>query len=720
MNNDVPQEKQLTVKATLSLAKKMTKKHNYAAALGLYSAVLQQEPKNPVAKKGLRRTQTAIDSGNAENKAADPSSEEMNTLVSLYQSGHMAEVEQQCKLSLVNYPQSSIVMNLLAAAQGAQGRMEEAVNSYRKAIQMNPSFAEAYCNCGVALKKLGRFEEALQSYNKAIHLKPNYPDAFSNRGVLLQELGDWDQALFSHNKAIQLDPYSATAYFNLGIVWKEKGHLAVAALNFKKATELQYDFVGAICNYGLVLQELGFISQALEHYHKAVKIEPNFAEAHGNLGTLFQELGRLKDSLNSYKKAIQLQPDYLAAYSNLLMLQNYLPPDLTNNSFQMALEYGKIVTESSAPKLNVKKETQTLAKLRVGFVSGDLHNHPVGYFLESFLRSVDKSRLELFAYPTTLIFDSLSERIKPHFASWKSLKSKTDLESAELIAADGIHVLIDLAGHTQNNRLPVFAFRPSPIQVTWLGYFATTGLDEIDYFLGDHHVTPVESNESFSESVWRLPRSRWCYTQPDIDIEVSELPALRNGYITFGCFGNLSKINDSVVELWCKILRAIPDSRLILKSFQFKDLAVRQVLVDRFGELGVSQNRVKIEGPDNRYNYFESFRQIDITLDTFPFSGGTTSVDSLWMGVPIITLLGDSLVSRQGVGILASTDMQNWIAADEKDYVTKAISFASRINYLAELRTGLRPKVLSSPLFDAPQFARDIEDALWAMWSRKV
>ena len=302
---------------------------------------------------------------------------------------------------------------------------------------------------------------------------------------------------------------------------------------------------------------------------------------------------------------------------------------------------------------------------------------------------------------------------------WKPIYGQTDEAAANMIYADGVHILLDLSGHTADNRLPMFGYKPSPVQASWLGYFATTGLNEMDYLIGDPYVTPPEDDDQFTEKVWRLPETRWCFTPPDVDIEVSVPPAVNHGYVTFGCFNNITKFNDKVVALWTKVLNAIPNSRLLLKAKQFRDQMARESIIQRFAAHGIDSKRINLEGPEDRQKYFAAYNKIDIALDPFPFTGGTTSVESLWMGVPLVTLAGDSLISRQGVGVLMNAGLPDWIAEDEEEYVAKAVLFASDLDKLASLRAGLRSQVLASPLFDAPRFAQNIENALWAMWNQR-
>jgi len=295
-----------------------------------------------------------------------------------------------------------------------------------------------------------------------------------------------------------------------------------------------------------------------------------------------------------------------------------------------------------------------------------------------------------------------------------------DAAAAQLIHDDGVHVLIDLSGHSAHNRLPVFAWKPALVQVSWLGYFATTGVAEIDYLIADPWTLPEKEEQYFTEKIWRLPETRMCFTAPAAEVAVSALPALRNGYVTFGCFNNLTKMNDAVVALWARVLAAVPGSRLFLKAKQFTEEAVRQATIERFAAHGVGGERLMIEGPESRAAYLAAYQRVDVVLDPFPFTGGTTSAEALWMGVPVLTLAGERLVSRQGVGLLMNAGLSDWVAADADDYVRRAAAHAADLESLATLRSRLRAQVLASPVFDAERFARHLENALWENWETNV
>ena len=351
-------------------------------------------------------------------------------------------------------------------------------------------------------------------------------------------------------------------------------------------------------------------------------------------------------------------------------------------------------------------------------MSGDLRNHPVGYFLEGLLTYIDPTRIELIAYSTNHNVDELTARIRPYFSEWQTLVGKNDEDAARLIHTDRVHILLDLSGHTGHNRLPVFAWKPAPLQVSWLGYFASTGVAEMDYLLADKAGVPEAQQAQFAESVWYMPNTRLCFTAPKIDLPVAALPALKNGYITFGCFQNLSKAGDGVLETWGEILAALPDAKLRVQCKQLGEPAQVEHLLQRLQRYGIAPARVVTHGSSHREAYLAAHAEVDMILDTFPYPGGTTTCEALWMGVPTLTLAGNSLLARQGASLLTAAALEQWVTTGKDEYVAKAIALASDKSGLAALRAVLRQQVLDSPLFDAPRFTRNFEDALWGMWQR--
>jgi predicted O-linked N-acetylglucosamine transferase (SPINDLY family) len=384
-----------------------------------------------------------------------------------------------------------------------------------------------------------------------------------------------------------------------------------------------------------------------------------------------------------------------------------------------ARQYGECVNALASMRYTDWVCENSPKRLRVGMVSGDLCTHVVSYFLEGLLRGLDSDRIELIAYPTRPKEDPTSQRLRAYFAAWKPLTGLSDAAAAECIHADGVHILLDLNGHTAYNRLPVFAYKPAPVQASWLGYFATTGVAAMDYLIADPWTMPETEEAYFTEKIWRLPETRLCFTPPDVDVSVSQLPALTSGYITFGCFNNLTKMNDGVVALWSRVLAAVPGSRLLLKAKQLKDASVRQNVFERFATHGVGAERLVLEEPAPRAEYLAAYQRLDIVLDPFPYPGGTTSCEALWMGVPVLTLAGERFLSRQGVGLLMNTGLPEWIASDPDDYVARAVSHAGDLQGLAAVRASLRERFVATPICDAKRFARHFEQALEGMWAAR-
>ena len=404
--------------------------------------------------------------------------------------------------------------------------------------------------------------------------------------------------------------------------------------------------------------------------------------------------------------------------STYLWAAHYHPGvGLVRGGIEEAERYGRLLHRKVSKKFEAFARVES-SRLRVGFVSGDLCNHPVGFFLEAMLGEMDRDRVELIGYPTRAREDDLTARIKPYFSKWNSLVGLSDEEAARRIHEDGVHVLIDLAGHTAANRLPVFAYKPAPVQATWLGYFATTGVKEIDYIIGDPYVTPESEADHFVEKIWALPETYCCFSPPRGAPEVTELPALSNGFVTFGCFNNLAKVNERVIELWAQVLKSVPGSKLMLKTKALADETVRRRMTEQFQAQGVEPDRLILEGPAPRTELLGAYGRVDVALDPFPYPGGTTSAEALWMGVPVLTKRGDRFLSHVGETIAHNSGQSEWIAQDEAEYVQKAVQFTQDLPSLAARRAQMREKLLQSPLYDAKRFARHFEQALRGMWTK--
>jgi len=664
------------------------------------------------------------------------------------------ELVADIRMILAKRPDSAPVHNNLGIALNAAGQLKEALASHRKALDIDPGLAAAHHQLGCCLQSLGQHDEAIESYRRALEIDPDLIDSLSNLGNELMELGRPDEAAVLFQHALTDKPDLAAAHFNLGTAYNQLGQLDSAIDCFREALRFKPDFAGAYNNLGVAQNNLGQFDAALESFRRALELDPKLAHAQSNMGLTLNECRRIEESIVCFQKALEINPEFgeaevnlgmaytglgqldkalphvrrgmeimpnnTNAHTALLFLHNYLNDQSANELLAEAQRYGELV-KRNCPHANTTWNNNPNPErcLRIGIVSGDLRRHPVGFFLEGVLTALASSasrRLKLFAYSNFCRNDEITQRLKACCEGWHSVAGISDKVVSEKIREDGIDILIDLSGHTMYNRLPLFAWKPSPVQVTWLGYFATTGVAQIDYLLADPWTLPESEERNFTEKIVRLPETRLCFTVPDENVALSPLPALTNGRITFGCFNTLTKMNDSVVALWSQVLNAVPDSVLLLMSHQINEPLVKERTIARFQTQGIEAKRLILRGVVPRAEYLKTYNEVDIALDPFPYCGGTTSVEALWMGVPVLTLAGEHFLSRQGVGLLMNAGLPEWVAIDHQDYVARAVSHAGDLQKLAALREGMRNQVLASPIFDAPRFANHFEAALRSMW----
>jgi predicted O-linked N-acetylglucosamine transferase (SPINDLY family) len=529
----------------------------------------------------------------------------------------------------------------------------------------------------------GQFREAAVLAGEVAQRIPDFSFSWQIIGTALAHLGRPADALHCLHKAVSLSPGDADAHGNLAGT----------------------------------LQNLGRTAEAVPSFRTAIEIRPGDAVLHNKLGNALSLLGRFDEAESCQRRALELDPGFFKAHSDLIFCMNYMQRDPLL-CLDEARSFGRNVATRAGTRLATGITEKKPDRLRVGLVSGDLCQHPVGHFIESVLENLDPARVELVAYPSFFIADELTARIMPRFAAWKPIMGMSDEAAARMIHADGVHILVDLSGHTAYNRLPMFAWKPAPVQASWLGYFATTGVEEIDYFIADQLSLPPSLEPQFTETVLCLPETRLCFTVPKPEIAVSPLPALSNGFVTFASFNNFSKINDSVVALWARLLRELPSSCILFKSGQIREPSVLQLMIERFAAHGIAGDRLTLEGPSPRADYLAAYQRVDIALDPFPYTGGATTTESLWMGVPVVTLAGERLVGRQGVALLTLAGLSDWIAQDADGYVDLVAKKTRDLAALGNLRSNLRGQVEACALFNAGRFARHFGEALYWMWER--
>jgi predicted O-linked N-acetylglucosamine transferase (SPINDLY family) len=615
-------------------------------------------------------------------------------------------------------PSYTAASNNLGAMLLDQKRYADSEACFRSVLRFQPNDAMALSNLGLALVAQEQFDEAEIAYRKALACNPNFPNVLNNMGILFHALGRHDEAEASYRQAIQIKPDYAEAFNNLGITLKAQGRLSDAEASHRTALSLWPGYIQAYNNLGVILKEQDRLDEAVASFKRALDIDPDDAGACNNLGIILADQGRAADAIALFRRAVKSDPDYTPAHTNLLFHLNYFGDSIRTGLLESERLFGQALTRKARTPFSswLCENAPKCLRLRVGFVSGDFKNHPVAYFLEGVLAQLDPEKLELIAYANQQSDDDITARLRPRFSVWRTIAKLSDTAAARLIHADRLHLLIDLSGHTTGNRLPVFAWKPAPIQISWLGYFATTGVEQMDYVLATATEVPAEAKNQFTESIYYLPETRLCFNAPALDIPVEALPAKRNGFVTFGCFQNIAKITDEVLRVWAEILTSLPRAHLRFQHFQLAEPVVRDDFIRRMEALHFDPFRVTLFGGASREAYLATHNDIDIILDTFPYPGGTTTAEALWMGVPTLTLAGRTMTERQGASLLTAAGLPDWIANTQTEYVEKAIAFANDPVKLSALRSTLRQQVLMSPLFDAPRFARHFEQALWQIW----
>jgi protein O-GlcNAc transferase len=642
--------------------------------------------------------------------------------------GLQARLENSVAKQLVAAPTSSadqLDWRKLGNAALDAGNLNEAARCYQQGLDLAPDDPDAWVNLGFVKFEQGSYTQAKPLIEQALALDAKNADAWYILGGIHGRMQDcdWSQVEVCFKKALQLQPGRAEFVNSVGQLLLQLGRTHEAAVCYRRAEEIAPLDAGCLNNLGLAMHRLGDVYSAVTVFQKALALAPSNAQFLCNLGGSLQISGDLKAAAKSYRAALEVNPDYTDAHHNLLYALSFeescQPPDY----LIAAREFGGRMAAKAKPFSHQVGSVapQDARPLRVGLVSGDLRNHAVGYFLENVVQHIRAEKMVLVAYSNSDVEDELTLRLKPFFSEWNSVAGLKDDALAAQIYSDKIDILIDLAGHTAGNRLPVFAWRPAPVQVAWLGYWASTGLAEIDYVLVDEVSLPRSAESMFSEKLWYLPDTRFCFTPPAADElpECAPLPAYKNGHVTFGSFQVLSKMSNASLLAWSKVLAGVPKSRLRLQNWQLAYPTARENLLKRLDQLGVDRDRVSLHGGSTRKEYLAAYSAVDVILDTHPFPGGTTTLEALWMGVPTLTQTGATLIERQGASILCCAGLDNWVASDEKEYVALALAHATDLASLSELRTTLRARVSLSPLFNAASFANAFEKALLGMWFAK-
>jgi predicted O-linked N-acetylglucosamine transferase (SPINDLY family) len=637
----------------------------------------------------------------------------------LLAAGRLADATRCLRRALELQPDSAALLSDLAGALKGQGERREAEDCARRAIALKPDFVEPLNTLGTLLLSSGRHEEAAAAFERAIAIDATRPELHNNLGNALKERGDLEGARACYQQSLALRPDFAPAHSNLGNALQDLRRFDEAYTSYRRAVEIDPRFDVAWSNLGNAARELGRLQEAEEVYRQSLALNPGNAEALNNLANVLKDDGRLEEALACLHRALALKPDFRTAYHNLLMIMQYDPTIPPGQLLEAHREFDR---RFAAPLAALRRPHRNAPdperRLRLGYVSGDFGRHPVGYFMMPVFPAHDRGQVELFAYSDRLGSDEITDALRAGCDHWCRIGDLDEASFAERVAADGIDILVDLSGHTPRNRLLAFALKPAPVQVTWAGYAGTTGMSAIDGLISDAEETPPGAEGENVEETLRLPQGYVCYGPPAYAPEVGPLPALEAGHLTFGCFNNLAKINGPVVALWARLLQRLPEARLVLKTLQLDEPRLRERLADRFAGQGVDPARVSLLGRSRHPGLLATYNQIDIALDPFPYSGGLTTLESLWMGVPVVTKRGDRFAGRHSSSHLTTVGLPALVARDADEYLEIACGLAGDLGRLAALRRELRPRMAASPLCDGPRFVRGLESVYRRLWRR--
>ena len=637
----------------------------------------------------------------------------MRTAVAHHQAGRRAEAEAAYHRVLAMSPEHPDALHYLGVLLFQKGQFSQAWELVQQAIALRPQLPHYRCNAAPILIALGRFDDATASCQRALSLKPNYGEAFYFLGLAHRHKGEFDEAFNCYRKAVEFKPDHAEAWNAIGVRMREKGELDEAMKSYRRALAINPNSTEAHNNVAIVFRDAGRLDEALEAHRHALALEPRNPKIRSNIATILKDMGETDQAIAQYREALAIAPDEQVA-SNLLYTllfdERTTQSELCDAHKRWNENYAKRMSGSIRPFENDPGPNR---RLRVGYVSADFRVHPIGRFLFPLLMNHNQEKFEIFCYSDVRRPDAITEKLKSKANVWREIRGQSNEQVATLIRQDHIDVLVDLTMHMENNRMLVFARKPAPVQVTYLAYAGTTGLETMDYRLTDLILDPPEREmASYSEKPLRL-RSYWCYQESPDAPALAPPPCLSTGYVTFGCMNNFCKMTPGTFDAWCELLRRVAKSRLILHARQGSH---RRRTADRFAAKGIDPSRVEFVDSLPTPRYLAQYNRIDVALDPFPYPGGTTTCDALWMGVPAITLPRDSAISRGGLSILSTLRLKEFVARDPEDYVRIASELSEKAERLVSLRSTMRDRMQNSALMDIAGYRRDVESALRRAW----
>lgn len=656
--------------------------------------------------------------------------------------GPIEEAIQCCRTAVQWMPQDPECRVNLGLALQKAGQLEEAIAHLGAAVQMDARRREFWTSLGGALAKAARFEDAARCWGAAIQAHPQWFDAHLGLARALYSLSRLDESAAAFGRAAEIEPERGLALAEMAAVQCAMGQFEAAIATAQEALARESDCPEAHNSLGLGLMRMGHLQQAIDAFTEVIALRPLDLPGYANLGVALQSMGRTDEAVEAFTRAVERGMGKLTAggeavgdlrvshagvgastvagiHSNLLLTMLYQEGGTQEAIFAEHRRFAQLHAARLAPMVH-PRGTEGKPRLRIGYVSPDLRTHSVAYFLEGLLANHDGQQFEVVCYSDVRRADETTERLRGHAHQWRDIVALTDSEAAKCIAEDGVDVLVDLAGHTADNRMLMFARKPAPVQISYLGYQHTSGLDVMDWRMTDGFVDPPGVSDRFyTEKLLRLPRIFACYRPPDTAPPVAELPALAGGPFTFGWFGRLDKLTKAMLRVWGRILAQRPGARLLLVARGIQEPAIQQRLMEALRDAGGQEQQVEMRPEQAFEQYLVMHGEVDLALDVFPFNGHTTTCHGLWMGVPIVTLCGESYASRMGAGVQRWLGLEELAVRDEQQYVVRAVEWSSDLSRLAEVRRTLRERMRSSALMDGAGFAREVEAAYrhaWRAW----
>ncbi|SAL73967.1 TPR repeat-containing protein [Caballeronia peredens] len=731
-------EAEAALRRALALAPRFTLARN---ALGLLLA----EQGNIAGAEAEYRAALAVDPN-----APEP---QFNLGKVLAKTGRRAEALAAFERVVVLRPSWAEAHNSLGSTLAEMNRRTEAEAAFRRALEHRPRLAEALCNLGTllfdsnrfseaepvlraaldvdsrfasaayilgqTLNRLDRNDEAIEAYHRASELSPDDVGTLNLLGALLGECGRFEEAEAPLRRAVELDPRHVPARANLGCLLLDLQKPAEAEVQLRAALEVAPDYWIATYNLGNLLRNARRLDEAEAVARRALELKPDFDGAYVGLANvlLAKASGDISETLKLYRRAIELDPDCLIAHANLSYALTFVSED-GSEVFEESRRFAQHFEPKYLAREVVHSNDRSPARrLRVGYVSPDFRNHCQALFMRPLMKHHDHAAVEVYCYSSVATPDHVTRELMTYADVWRDVHKLDDDQLAAQIMADQIDVLVDLTMHMSNARPLLFPRRPAPVQVAWLAYPGTTGLSSIGYRFTDPWLDPLgdpQADGRYSEKSIRLSDTFWCYEPLDGDIEVSSLPADTSGHVTFGCLNNPCKVTDLTIDLWARVMRRVTGSRLLLL---LANGSAREIVSAKFEQRGIERNRLTFMEYQQRPQYLRTYHQIDIVLDTFPYNGHTTSLDSLWMGVPVATVIGNTPPARAGYSLLSNLDLSDMAAPDGEAFVETAVTLAMDKPRLRRLRAELRQRMQASALMDGARFAKAIEHGIRAAWN---